>query len=292
MIKSMTGYGRAEKVFDDYKITVDIKTVNNRYLDLSIKAYKQYVFVEETVRECVSSKISRGKTEVYLQYDFADGDDKTVTLNEDAAKEYYLCLEKLNNMFNLNENITLEHLATFSDIFNIEKKERDKDKITADTKQVVMAALDDLTANRQREGKRLKTFFDNSISHLEDTVKLVDKRSPETVKEYSRKMHERISELLADVKYDEARLLTEVAIFADKVNITEEIIRFNSHLDEFKLLLEKDEPVGRKLDFIIQELNREANTMGSKCTDIVISKDVVELKAEIEKLREQVQNIE
>lgn len=292
MIKSMTGYGRCEKQFDEYRITAEIKTVNNRYLDIYTKVYKQYSFIEEIVRECVSDKIKRGKAEISFQFDNLKDDSFSVTLNEEAAKGYYDALKELSDKFGLQDDLTVSKLGSYHDVFNIERKEQDKEKILADASEVLSSALNDLIKSRETEGCRLSVFFRECIANIRGIVDFIAERSPDTVNEYKERMIGRISELLNAVPYDEGRLLTEVAIFSDKVNITEEIIRFRSHLQEFETLLESNVPVGRKLDFIIQELNREANTMGSKCNDFEISKRVIELKSEIEKLREQVQNIE
>lgn len=288
----MTGYGRAEKLYDEYKITVEVKSVNNRYLDYNVKLYKQYSFLEEVVRECVSSVISRGKVDIFIQFDNLLTNDTVVTLNENVAKNYYDALSELSALLGVDNDVTATSLSRFSDIFTIEKKEQDKEKISKDAREVITAALLDLTENRKREGERLKNFFDDCICGIKDILEVIKQRSPETVSDYKLKIKERIEEILDGVEVDEARLLTEVGIFADKVNITEEITRFESHLKEYANLLESDVPVGRKLDFTIQELNREANTMGSKCNDFTIGKAVVDLKSEIEKLREQVQNIE
>ncbi|MBE7013092.1 MAG: YicC family protein [Ruminococcaceae bacterium] len=292
MIKSMTGYGRCEKQFDEYRITAEVKTVNNRYLDINTKIYKQYSFVEEIVRETVSSLIKRGKADISFQFDNLKDETFTVTLNEEAAKGYYDALKEMGDKFGLLDDLTVSKLGSYSDVFTVERKEKDKEKILADSVIVLKEALRDLIKARETEGSRLSVFFKECISNMRSIVDFVEKRSPATVAEYKERMVSRIEELLKNVPYDEGRLLTEVAIFSDKVNITEEITRFRSHLQEFETLLDSDIPIGRKLDFIIQELNREANTMGSKCNDIEISKKVIELKSEIEKIREQVQNIE
>lgn len=292
MIKSMTGYGRAEKIFDEYKITVEVKSVNNRYLDYNVKLYKQYSFLEEVVRDCVSSAISRGKVDIFIQFDNIAADDTVVSLNENVAKSYYDAMSNMAQLLGIKNDVTVTSMSRFSDIFTVEKKEQDKEKISADAKLVISEAIADLTENRKREGLRLKEFFDSCISDVREIMEIIKERSPETVADYKVRIKERIEEILGGVEVDETRLLTEVGVFADKVNITEEIIRFESHLKEFGILLESDIPVGRKLDFTIQELNREANTMGSKCNDFTIGKAVVDLKSEIEKLREQVQNIE
>jgi len=292
MIKSMTGYGRGEMLFEKYKITVEIKSVNNRFLDTNIRLYKHYSFVEDAVRETLTTRISRGKVDVFVQYDTTDTDDKIITLNENVAKGYYNALKEMCLKFDIKDDISAGTLAGFSDVFNVEKNEDDKEQIIKDTVQVLNMAIDDITANRAREGARLYDFFKVTIDGVRDIISLIAERSPLTVEEHKTRMKERIEELLNGVEYDESRLLTEVAIFSDKVNITEELVRFESHLKEFSTLLDSDIPVGRKLDFTIQELNREANTMGSKCNDFEIGKAVVDLKSEIEKLREQIQNIE
>ncbi|MBE7047049.1 MAG: YicC family protein [Ruminococcaceae bacterium] len=292
MIKSMTGYGQSTVQFDDYRINIELKTVNNRYLDTSIKVYKRYSFVEEIVREIVSSKISRGKLDVSIQFDNIKKDESVVTLNEEIAIEYYNAVKKMSEVLGIEDDITVSKMTSFPDIFTIEKKEQDKEKITNDVKEVLISAIDDLTNSRIREGERLKVFFEESLSYMASIVDSIEKLSENTVNDYRERIKEKVEEYLGDFKADEARLLQEVCIFSDKVNITEEIVRFRSHLAEFRSLLSSDIPVGRKLDFIIQELNRETNTMGSKCNDFEVSKLVVEMKSEIEKIREQTQNIE
>ncbi|MBR3934631.1 MAG: YicC family protein [Clostridia bacterium] len=292
MIKSMTGYGSAEGLFEKYKITVEVKTVNNRYLDTNIRTYKQYSFLEEIARECISKSVNRGKVDMFIQFEAIGIDEIKVTLNEGVALGFKDAVNKLSEVTGIPNNASISSYFHFPDMFTIEKEEKDKEQIILDAKKVIEEALCDLSSNRLREGERLKSFFDESIANVKDILSVIKERSPQTVDEYKVRMKERIEEILSGVQVDETRLLTEVGIFADKVNITEEIIRFESHLKEYAHLLESDAPVGRKLDFIIQELNRESNTMGSKCNDYIISKSVVDLKSEIEKLREQVQNIE
>lgn len=292
MIKSMTGYGRAEQIFDNYKISIEIKSVNNRYLDLSTKLYKQYSFLEEVIRESVSKVLSRGKVDVFVQIETVGIEDIKVSLNEGVVLGFKDAMSRLCELADVENDIKASSFIRLPDVYTIEKQEQDKEAIINDAGIVIETALNDLTDNRQREGERLKLFFDDCINSIKEIMETIKVRSPETVEEYKQKMKDRISEILSGVEVDETRLLTEVGIFADKVNITEEIIRFESHLKEYSHLLNSDTPVGRKLDFTIQELNREANTMGSKCNDFIIGKSVVELKSEIEKLREQVQNIE
>lgn len=292
MIKSMTGYGQAVSSFDDYRITIELKTVNNRYLDTSVRVYKQFSFVEESVRELINGKISRGKVDAAILFDNIKKDDRVVTLNKEVAEGYFEALKNMAEIFGIENDVKTSSLSAFPDIFTIEKKEQDKEKICEDVKSVLSLALDDLKNSRMREGERLKRFFDESLLKMADLVGKIESRSPETIAEFAQRIKQRVEDFTNGITIDESRLLAEVCLYTDKINITEEITRFMSHLKEFKSLLESNIPVGRKLDFTVQELNREANTMGSKCNDYEISRLVVELKSEIEKVREQVQNIE
>lgn len=292
MIKSMTGYGQAVSSFDDYRITIELKTVNNRYLDTSVRVYKQFSFVEESVRELINGKISRGKVDAAILFDNIKKDDRVVTLNKEVAEGYFEALKNMAEIFGIENDVKTSSLSAFPDIFTIEKKEQDKEKICEDVKSVLSLALDDLKNSRMREGERLKKFFDESLLKMADLVRKIESRSPETIAEFAQRIKQRVEDFTNGITIDESRLLAEVCLYTDKINITEEITRFMSHLKEFKSLLESNIPVGRKLDFTVQELNREANTMGSKCNDYEISRLVVELKSEIEKVREQVQNIE
>lgn len=288
----MTGYGQAVSSFDDYRITIELKTVNNRYLDTSVRVYKQFSFVEESVRELINGKISRGKVDAAILFDNIKKDDRVVTLNKEVAEGYFEALKNMAEIFGIENDVKTSSLSAFPDIFTIEKKEQDKEKICEDVKSVLSLALDDLKNSRMREGERLKRFFDESLLKMADLVGKIESRSPETIAEFAQRIKQRVEDFTNGITIDESRLLAEVCLYTDKINITEEITRFMSHLKEFKSLLESNIPVGRKLDFTVQELNREANTMGSKCNDYEISRLVVELKSEIEKVREQVQNIE
>lgn len=292
VIKSMTGYGQSVKQFDDYRITVELKTVNNRYLDTNVRVYKHYSFVEELIREVVPSKISRGKLDVAILFDNIKKDDRVVTLNEAVARGYYDALKNMAQVFELKDDITVSRLANFPDVFTVEKKEQDKEKINADVLSVLNEALDDLTSSRVREGERLKKFFDESFDTMHNLVSEIEKRSPQTIEEFAERIKTKVKDYTEGAEIEESRLLAEVCLYTDKINITEEITRFRSHLKEMQNLMMSNIPVGRKLDFTVQELNREANTMGSKCNDYEIAHLVVELKGEIEKVREQVQNIE
>ena len=292
MIKSMTGYGLSSRQFDDYRITVELKTVNNRYLDTNVRVYKQYSFVEEMVREIVPKEISRGKLDVAILFDNIKKDDRVVTLNEEVARGYFDALSNMSEIFGIENDITASKLSVFPDVFTVEKKEQDKEKINEDVKKVLIDAFSDLAGARAREGERLKKFFDESVEKMADLVLKIEERSPETITEFAERIKQRVEDFTNGVMLDESRLLAEVCLYTDKINITEEITRFRSHLNEIKNLMMSDVPVGRKLDFTVQELNREANTMGSKCNDYEISRLVVDLKSEIEKVREQIQNIE
>lgn len=237
-------------------------------------------------------KFRAGKLDVAILFDNIKKDDRVVTLNEEVARGYFDALKNMSEIFGIENDITASKLSVFPDVFTVEKKEQDKEKINADVKKVLIDALSDLADARAREGERLKKFFDESIEKMADLVRRIETRSPETITEFAERIKQRVEDFTNGVTLDESRLLAEVCLYTDKINITEEITRFRSHLNEIKNLIMSDVPVGRKLDFTVQELNREANTMGSKCNDYEISRLVVDLKSEIEKVREQVQNIE
>ncbi len=292
MFKSMTGYGRHEICDGGKKITVEIKSVNHRYSDYNIKVPRYYGYLEDKIREYVSKYVARGKIDIYVSIESYDEADKEITLNRELAKNYIDVLKTLAADFDLKDDITVSSVARFSDIFNAERKEEDDEEIWRLVKNVLTPALDSFCEMRAREGKRLYNDMAARVEYMKTLAQKIDERSPKTVEEYRQKLYAKIKELLEDREIDEARVLTEVAIFADKVAVNEEIVRLCSHFEEFYNIAGKDEPSGRKLDFLIQEINREVNTTGSKANDIEIAKLVVELKAEIEKLREQMQNIE
>ncbi len=292
VIKSMTGYGRQEAVTAGKKITVEIKSVNHRYSDYTIKAPRYYAFLEERIRTYAADHIARGKVDIYVNMESYDQADKEIILNKAMAKAYLDALYSLRDQFGLADDISVMGLARYPDIFNTERKEEDQEEIWAIVQPVLAGAMEQFTAMRTREGQRIQADLEARIGYMQTLAKKIDQRSPQTVAEYREKLYNKIKELLEDREMDESRLLTEVAIFADKVAVNEELVRLDSHFDEFHGILNGTEPAGRKLDFLIQEINREVNTTGSKAGDIEIAKLVVELKGEIEKLREQVQNIE
>ena len=292
MLKSMTGYGRGEAVLDQRSIVAEVRAVNNRYLDCSVRLPRLYAFAEDAVRSRVQSRVTRGKVDVYLTIDSAGADAGTVRVNEETAAGYYDALIQLRDRFELKDDITVSLLSRFPEVLTVEKPAVDVEAAVEDICRVVDLALDDFDGMRRREGDRLARDILSRADTIEALAKQVEARSPETVREYRARLEEKMREVLAGTQIDEARLLTEAAIFADKVAVDEETVRLSSHLAQLRQMLSQGGAVGRKLDFLIQEFNREANTIGSKCCDLDISRLVVDIKGEIEKIREQVQNIE
>lgn len=291
MLKSMTGFGKSEIQLDNLSICVQIRSVNHRYMDCSVRVSRQYSFLEDKIRQTVAEFISRGKIEVNITVKETNCDDKIITLNRPLAENYIKALTELASL-GIDNDISVSTVAKNSDIFTVEYKEIDEDKMLASVSDVTVEALKDFNDMREREGSRLE---ENILSHLDKiTVELskIEARSPETVRIYRETLEKRIKELIGDVSVDENRLITETAIFADKIAVDEETVRLRSHLKAFRNAVKSDKPIGKKLDFIIQEMNRETNTIGSKANDIEIASVVVEIKSEIEKIREQIQNIE
>ena len=292
MLKSMTGYGRREAVTDGKKILAEIKSVNHRYSDYNIKVQRHLGFLEDRIRKYVSSYITRGKLDIYLNVENFETADKEIRLNKEIAKNYIDVLHELRDEFGLKDDITVSNVARNPDIFQTERVEEDEEQLWNTVKIVLDGALGDFVAMREREGGRIEKDLCERIEYMRTLVKTIDERSPQTVQEYSDRLYEKIKEVLDGREIDEARILTEVAIYADKVAVNEETVRLTSHFAEFDNIIGSGEPAGRRLDFLIQEINREVNTIGSKASDIEIAKTVVTLKGEIEKLREQIQNIE
>lgn len=292
MLKSMTGYGRRETVTDGKKILVEIKSVNHRYSDYNIKVPRHLGYLEDKIRKCAADSVTRGKIDIYVNVDYFETADKEITLNKELAKSYIDALYALRDEFNLTDDITVTSVARNPEIFKSERVEEDEEALWKNVKEVLDGALSDFIAMRAREGERIEKDLCERIEYMCALAEKVDKRSPETVKEYSDRLYEKIKEVLDGREIDEGRILTEVAIYADKVAVNEETVRLKSHFDEFDTIIRSGEPAGRRLDFLIQEINREVNTIGSKASDIEIAKTVVTLKGEIEKLREQIQNIE
>ena len=292
VLKSMTGYGRNEAIEGGKKILCEIKSVNHRYSDYSIKVPKYYGFLEDKVREFVSKHVSRGKIDVYIGIESYAEADKEIVVNKELARSYLEALYSLRDEFNLRDDISVNSVSRYPDIFVQERKAEDEEEIWQNVKTVLEPALISFTEMREREGERIQKDLEARVCYMKTLAAKIEERSPETVREYRERLYEKIKDVLENREIDDARVLTEVAIFADKVAVNEEMVRLSSHFEEFFGICQSGEPAGRKLDFLIQEINREINTTGSKASDIEIAKIVVDLKAETEKLREQIQNIE
>lgn len=292
MLKSMTGYGRCEKLNDAKKITVELKSVNHRFSDYNIKVPRQYGFLEDRVRQYLVARIARGKIDVYVSIENIGETDKVITVNEELAGNYVELLKGIGEKFNLTNDVTVSTIAAFGDIFRSEPKRDDEETIWMMVESVLSEATDAFIEMRKREGSRIEADLRARVEYMKSLAEEVDARSPQIVKEYRDRLYSKIKEVLDSNEPDDARILTEVAIFADKVAVNEETVRLASHYVEFFSIMDSDEPAGRKLDFLIQEINREVNTIGSKASDLDVAKIVVTLKGEIEKLREQIQNIE
>ena len=292
MVKSMTGYGRAEETVNGCTITVELRSVNNRYLDCSVRIPRLYLFAEDAIKSRVQNTISRGKVDVFVTLDNAGADKVQVSVNKPVADGYYAALTKLAEEYHLSNDISVSLLSRFPDVLLAEKAEEDVEQMAKDICSVLDRALADFDQMRTRDGERLRDDILSRAETIESKVALVEERSPQTVSEYRARLEAKMNEVLANTQIDPARILTEAAIFADKIAVDEETVRLRSHIGQLREMLAKGGATGRKLDFLIQEFNREANTIGSKCSDIEIARHVVDIKAEIEKIREQVQNIE
>ena len=292
MLKSMTGYGRGEAVLNGRTITVEIRSVNNRYLDCSVKVPRLYIFAEDAIKSCVQSNISRGKVDVFVTLESVGGEQVVISVNQPVADSYYNALTGLRDRYQLRDDISVSLLSRFQDVLLVEKSQEDVEAVAKDICSVLDIALSDFNAMRQREGEKLAQDIRSRAETITQLLAKVEERSPQTVSEYRTKLENRMREVLSNTQLDESRILTEAAIFADKVAVDEETVRLRSHLGQLAEMLDSGVPIGRKLDFLIQEFNREANTIGSKCTDLEISRHVVDIKGEIEKIREQVQNVE
>ncbi len=288
----MTGYGRCENIDGGKKVQVEIKSVNHRYSDYSVKVPRYYGFLEDRIIKTVSKTVARGKIDIYVGIENYGDSSVEISLNEDYAKNYIEVLKLLKEKFDLRDDISVTSVARNQEIFNIERKQEDEEEIWELVEPVLLEALGAFVQMREREGERIKADLVERIEYMKTLVSEIEKRSELTVLEYQKRLYAKIKEVLEEKEIDDARVLTEVAIFADKVAVNEELVRLSSHFEEFYNIIDSGEPAGRKLDFLIQEINREINTTGSKANDIEIAKIVVALKAETEKLREQIQNIE
>ena len=292
MIKSMTGYGSGKAELGGKTFTVEIKSVNSRYSDFSIKMPRVYTFLEDPVRKAASARINRGKVDIYINVESSGDDDSVVKVNEALAREYLEGLRALSASLNISSNATAETFLRIPDVFTVDKADEDEALILKTVLDALSTALDGFDAMRIAEGEKLAGDLREHLGFILNATGEVEKRSPEIVAEYRTRLEERMRDILGSATYDETRLLTEVAIFADKVNVNEETVRLKSHVGQFSKMIDEGGSVGRKIDFLIQEMNREINTIGSKSNDLDVARIVIDVKAEIEKLREQIQNVE
>lgn len=294
MIRSMTGYGRAQMTIDTMSITVELRSVNHRYFEFSSRVPRNYGFLDEKLKSFVGSLVARGKVECYVSVENLEDGEVEILVNHSLANSYINALNELaeRNDLVLRDDLVLSTLARNNDIFAVHKQEADEEKIWNAVKTVTEEAVAKFVSMREAEGEKLKADVLYRADEILKKVAVIEERSPETVKEYNDKLLARINEFLSDVQVDEQRLLTECAIFADKVAVAEETVRLRSHIDQLRLFMDSNEAIGRKIDFLVQEMNREANTIGSKAQDVTIARNVIDIKAEIEKIREQIQNIE
>lgn len=292
MIKSMTGYGRAQGSFSGGDITVEVKSVNNRYLDCGVKLPRGYAYLEESIKALVQKSISRGKVDVFVTINAAGADNVTVSVNTPVAEGYLAAMRQLVEQYGVADDISASVFSRFSDVFLVEKQEQDENEVKSAIGGVVSEALSAFDTMRTREGQALKADLLQKAGGILTLVSRVEERSPITVKAYRERLTAKMQEVLADRQIDEARIIQEAAIYADKVAVDEETVRLRSHVDQLQTMLREGGVIGRKLDFLMQEMNREANTIGSKGNDVEQARNVVNIKSELEKIREQIQNIE
>ncbi|MBQ8058081.1 MAG: YicC family protein [Ruminococcus sp.] len=292
MVMSMTGFGRCETEVNGRKITIEMKSVNHRYFEFSCRTTRGYSFLEDRVKKYVATKVARGKVDMYISVIEPEDTEVKVTLNKPLAAGYVNAIHTLASEYNIPDDLSVAVLSRYSDIFQIHKEEQDEEQVFSDVKVALDIALNGFISMRQAEGKKLKEDVLSRVDTIMSIVSEIEERSPITVEEYRLKLTKRISDMLSGSEIDEQRILTEAAIFADKVAVDEETVRLRSHFEQMKTFFASGVPIGRKLDFLVQEMNREANTIGSKVTDSVLAHKVVDIKSEIEKIREQIQNIE
>ena len=288
----MTGYGRSEQIVDGRAVTVEIKSVNHRYFEFSCRTTRGYSFLEEKLKSFLQGRITRGKVDAYISVEALESAQTQVLVNHSLAEGYVQALRELAERYGLRDDISVSTVSRYSDIFSVHKAPEDEEAVWSSVQQAAEEALKNFLAMREAEGERLRA---DVLSRAGTIMKLVDEietRSPQTVAEYQERLRQKIQELLGDNTVDEQRLLTETAIFADKVAVAEETVRLRSHFRQMEEMMKTDAPIGRKLDFLVQEMNQEANPIGSKALDSKIADLVVDIKAEIEKIREQIQNIE
>ncbi len=292
MIKSMTGYGSAKGQAAGLDISVELKSVNNRYLDTSVRMPRSFLFVEDAVKSAVQAHISRGKVDVYVTVDSSAADDMTVKVNEPLLKGYIDAVRHISVEYSLPDDLTALAVSRFPDVLSVEKKDLDAEEITAAVARITEQALADFDAMRLREGEKLRDDVLSRLKTIDALVATVEREAPKTVADYRARLEQKMKEVLGTAGIDENRILAEAAIFADHIAVDEETVRLRSHMSQLTGMINGSSPTGRKIDFLIQEFNREANTIGSKCQNSDIAHVVVDLKSEIEKIREQIQNIE
>ena len=292
MIKSMTGYGSSKLSTDGIEISAELKSVNNRYLDVSVRLPRSFIFAEDSIKTLVQNHISRGKVDVFINIDSSGLDDAVVKVNDFLAKGYIDAINHVSDKFSLDSDVSALNLIRFPDVISIEKNDLNSDFILESVCRCFENALTDYDLMREREGEKLKTDILSKLDNIEQLVSQVEEKAPETVEEYRARLLKKMQDVLSQTGIDENRILQEAAIFADHIAVDEETVRLRSHISQMRLMCRNGSPIGRKMDFLIQEFNREANTIGSKCQNSDISYLVVEIKSEIEKIREQIQNIE
>ena len=292
MIRSMTGYGRATQTVNGREITVELRSVNNRYLDCSVKLPRLYGFAEDPIKTQLKKSISRGKVDVFVTVNLAAEQDEKISLNRPVLEGYLEALRAMAKDYGLRDDISVTSLAKLPDVFDVQKEQTDEQQLTQDILSVSGEAVQKFDDMRTVEGSALERDVRSRSAAILSLVEQVEARSPETVKEYRARLTAKMEEVLAGASVDETRILQEAAIYADKIAVDEETVRLRSHLSQLNSMLTSGGAIGRKLDFLMQELNREANTIGSKCNDLQQTNTVVEIKAELEKIREQIQNIE
>ncbi len=292
LIKSMTGYGRSVETRNGREFTVEVRSVNNRYLDCAVRLPRLVAFGEDAVKQAVKNTISRGKVDVFVSVRSEGGEQGTVTLNTALAEGYLAAMRQMAETFGLENDVKVSDLSRLPEVFTVDKPEVDEEALLADLMAVANEALAGYDAMRTTEGAALDHDLRSRGARILELVGQVEKQSPKTVSDYRARLEAKLREVLANTAIDESRILTEAAIFADKVAVDEETVRLRSHLNQMNAMLDAGGAVGRKLDFLLQEMNREANTIGSKCTDVAVARIVVDIKAELEKIREQVQNVE
>ena len=292
LIKSMTGYGRAVETVNGREFTVELRSVNNRYLDCSVKMPRSVSFAEEAVKQAVKTAVSRGKVDVFISVKSENSDDTKISLNAAVLEGYLSAMRQMVADYGVRDDISVSNVSRLTEVFTVEKPEVDEEQLKADLMSVVAKALEGYNAMRVTEGKALDADLRSRGNTILELVSQVEAGNSQTVIDYRTRLENKLKEVLANTAIDESRILTEAAIFADKVAVDEETVRLRSHLEQMNTMLTSGGAVGRKLDFLLQEMNREANTIGSKCTDVRLARIVVDIKAELEKIREQTQNIE